>query len=159
MDRLVSTVFKILGASLILMFLLDTTLTLVEVISVHTKVSNIMGLVQMEVARNNCMPEEMADGFEQYFTDNLKESRLVPSFTTNFRETGAHTDEEALAESSAGEYGQFKKVKVDVLIHPSYVYFGARNAGNSSANVLYKDNPTDIILTYEYSVPCLRYLK
>ena len=159
MDKLVSTVFKILGASLILMFLLDTSLMVIEVISVHSKVSNIMGMVQMEVAKNNCMPEKMAEGFEKYFTDNLVESKLAPEFRTNFKQTGHFTDEEALAESAAGEYGQFKKVKVEVLIHPAYIYFGARNEGNSSANTLYRENPTDVLLTYEYTVPCLRYLK
>lgn len=160
MEKMVSTVFKILGASIILMFLLDTSLMLIEVISVHSKVSNIMGMVQMEVAKNNCMPDEMADGFEKYFIENLTESKLSPEFTTNFRKTGAYNDEEALAESAAGEYGQFKRVKVDVLIHPSYVYF-ANKGGSSSTRVnsLVRGNPTDIVLSYEYTVPCLRYLK
>ncbi len=47
MHRLVSTVFKTLILSLLFMFLLDTALLAVEIISIHSKVSNIAGTMQM----------------------------------------------------------------------------------------------------------------
>ena len=63
MEKIVSITFKTLALSMLFMFLLDTSLLVVEIISIHSKVSNMTGIMQTELARNNYMPENMAETF------------------------------------------------------------------------------------------------
>ena len=81
MHRLIATTFKILACSMLFMFLLDTSLLMIEIISIHSRVSNITSIMQTEVARNNCMPEAMAEGFENYLEEIVDNSTISsPSF-------------------------------------------------------------------------------
>lgn len=166
MHRLVATTFKILAMSMLFMFLLDTSLLLVEVISINSKVSNMMSIIQTEVARNNCLPTTLADGYLNYFNENIatSASRVVDSddIYTNFKDSLRIGGEsyEALTPENAKEYGEFVNVAVAIRLHPAYVYFNIdRRNADTNATWLTRGMEMPITLKYVYSVPCLRYLK
>lgn len=168
MDRLVATTFKILFLSLMFMFLLDTTLLLTEIISVHSSISNVSGLIQTEVARNNCLPYEMANGFKEYLQSIAKDSRVMDGdavasdtfmnssdIKTNFFEDlkiGTETYGN-LTEGNVKNYGEITTVAVEVKMHPAFIYIGNTVASTQ------RRSPFDVTVDYVYKVPCLRYLK
>lgn len=149
MHRLVSTVFKTLILSLLFMFLLDTSLLAVEIISIHSKVSNIAGTMQTELARNNYMPDALAETFTDFLTDIARTSSIM-------EESDVKTNFATLTADNAGEYGDVKELKVEMTLHPTFVYY---NPDRSNGKGWLVDNPISYTLTYEYQVPCLRYLK
>ena len=152
MEKLVSTTFKILILSMLFMFLLDTSLLLVEIISIHTKVANLTGIMQTEVARNNYMPDEMADTFTDFLEEIAQNSNIMePSdVDTNFYSQ--------LSASDAGDYGDILDLNVYMTIHPAFAYYNPRRT-EADKTWLKRGSPLDITLKYEYKVPCLRYLK
>jgi len=155
MHRIVGTTFKILMASILLMFLLDTVLVLVEVISIHTRVENVSGLIQTEVARNNCLPDNMADGFLAYIKNNIADRSDIIDYDadvrTNFKQSLG--EYESLSEENVKNYGEITTVAIQIQAHPSYVFMGTNQTNSITKNVF------NIRLDYVYQVPCLRYLK
>ncbi len=151
MHKLVATTFKILILSMLFMFLLDTSLLLVEIISIHSKVSNITGTMQTELSRNNYMPEPMAQAFTAFLANIANSSSIMTSgdVITNFDELDA---------SQAGEYGDIKTLRIEMILHPTYVYYNANRTGGN-LSWLNRSAINNLNLVYEYSVPCLRYLK
>ena len=162
MHRLIATTFKILACSMLFMFLLDTSLLMIEIISIHSRVSNITSIMQTEVARNNCMPEAMAEGFENYLEEIVDNSTISSpdDITTNFRQdlTINGNTYDALTPENAGEYGDFVTLAVNVRLHPSYVYYN-ENRDASNQSWLNRCPFINYYLKYIYSVACLRYLK
>ena len=151
MHRLVATTFKILMLSMLFMFLLDTSLLIVEIIGIHSKVSNITGTMQTELSRNNYMPTPMAEAFTDFLVDLATDSTIMDSgdVWTNFSTLTADT---------AGEYGDLRDLEVRMTMHPAYAYYRPqRTADNQAWLGRFKAN--NITLTYKYTVPCLRYLK
>lgn len=153
MEKLVSTTFKILFFSILFSFLLDTSLLLVQIIGVHTKVSNITGIIQTEISRNNYMPDKMGMAFESFFTDICRDNQKIMKID------GIITNFDDLTESDAKEYGEIQDLKIDVYLYPVYGYIreGINNQGEGwfarGAKAF------EIHLNYDYKVPCLRYLK
>lgn len=178
MHRMISTVFKILALSMLFMFLLDTSLLMVEIISIHSRVSNITSTMQNEVARNNCMPTMLVDTFVTYLDDIENNSRIMDTTGSNGHqgstglkdirtnltqsvsvETSAgNTTYPALTPDNAGEYGDFVTLVVEVTMHPSFVYYNS-NRSEENHSFLNRGNVLDYKLNYIYNVPCLRYLK
>lgn len=155
MEKLVSTTFKILAMSMLFMLLLDTSLLLVEVISIHSKVSNLTGIMQMEIAKNNYMPDAMGYQFEEFLYDIARSSTIMNNANPR---ADVQTNFEDLEADDAGEYGDIKELKIEMTIHPSFAYYNPQRNDSDSA-WLKKDTPLDYTLIYEYQVPCLRYLK
>ena len=151
MHRLVSTVFKTLILSLLFMFLLDTALLAVEIISIHSKVSNIAGTMQMELSRNNYMPESIGDTFKTYL-ESIAESSTV----MNNDKSNVFINLDDLDSGKAGEYVDTKELIIRMTLHPTFVYY---NPDRSNGKGWLVDNPITYTLSYEYQVPCLRYLK
>lgn len=177
MHKMISTVFKILALSMLFMFLLDTSLLMIEIVSIHSRVTNITATMQNEVARNNCMPTLLVDTFTTYLDEIENNSRIMDTsgsdsnnrfegvtgledIRTNLTEsiTIGTTTYPALTPNNAGEYGDFVSLVVEVTMHPSFVYYNSnRNEENSS--FLNRGSVLDYKLNYIYNVPCLRYLK
>lgn len=177
MHRMISTVFKILALSMLFMFLLDTSLLMVEIVSIHSRVSNITSTMQNEVARNNCMPTMLVDTFVTYLDEIENSSRIMDTTggSTGNRYQGSTGLEDirtnltesinidgttypALTPENAGEYGDFVTMVVEVTMHPSFVYYNA-NRSEENRSFLNRGSVLDYKLNYVYSVPCLRYLK
>lgn len=161
MHKLVATTFKILGLSMLLMFLLDTSLLMIEIISIHSRVSNITSIIQMEIARNNCMPTNMAEGFTKYLSEIVANSTISSpgDIRTNFYSDitlGSNTYR-GLNPENAGEYGDFVTLAVGVTMHPAFAYYNPKRTESDQSWL--HENTLDYTLNYVYSVPCLRYLK
>ena len=162
MHRMVSVVFKTLILSIVFLFLLDTSLILFEVVSIHSRISNLAGIMQMERARNNCMPGQLADAFELSLNDIENKSTIMDKTAgegdTTLRDITTNLRTE-LSPDDAGEYGDFVVLRVHAFLHPNYVYFPTVEDRATTGTVLKDGGESNIVLQYEYRVPCLRYLK
>ena len=159
MHRMISTVFKVLALSMLFMLILDTSLLVVEIVSTHSRVSNLTGIMQMEVARNNCMPTALVETFENALNDIENGSTLMDKFGTNgdglnYITTNMETD---LSPDNVKDYGQFIDLVVEVKLHPTYAYYNPNRNGTNDSWLNTVDS--EMTLKYEYRVPCLRYLK
>ena len=147
MHRYIATIAKVLAVSMVLMFIFDAVLNIVEVISIHSRMSAVMGTLQTEVARNNFMPDALGASYLDYFTQIAEDSSLMDAtdvhtnFTSNLRVNGVTYT--ALTAANAGEYGEIITIAVHIDVHPLF----------------FNRELLDIGLDYVYSVPCLRYLK
>lgn len=153
MEKLVSTTFKIIFISILFSFLLDTSLLLVQIIGVHTKVSNLTGIMQTEISRNNYMPGNMADAFNAFFdeiVDNNPRIMKDNSIQPNFGE---------LTESDAKDYGEIQNLRIDVYLYPIFGYLNKNITADGQGWFERSASSFDMHLVYEYKVPCLRYLK
>ncbi len=61
-----------------------------------------------------------------------------------------------LDSTKAGEYGDTKELKIQMTLYPTFVYY---NPDRSNGQGWLVDNAITYTLSYEYQVPCLRYLK
>lgn len=161
MHKLISTTFKILIMSMLFMFLLDTTLLMVQIVSIHSRVSNMASIMQTEVARNNCMPSAMGDTFLKYLKDIANNSTICSErdIVTNFKKGVTLNDEYygPIDAENAGDYGDTVTLAVGITMHPAFVYYNPNRLNNKS--FLLRSSPLDYTLNYIYNVPCLRYLK
>lgn len=165
MHKLISTVFKVLALSMLFMLILDTSLLLIEIVSTHSRVSNLTGIMQMEVARNNCMPTAMAETFEEALNEIENGSTLMDKFGTrgdslNYIKTNMKSNlgsVESLKPANAKDYGQFVDLVIEVELHPTYAYYNPNRTGTNDSWLNMVDS--EMVLKYEYRVPCLRYLK
>ena len=172
MHKVVPIVFKILMGSVLLMAILDTTLLVTEIISIHSKVSAFATTVQMEIASNNCLPEEMGKAFDTYLIDNLSNYKTLldgkdirqcvehnmtgePGDTMEIEVDGELRQVESLCEANAKDYGEFTTLAIKITLHPDYVYYGQPRGDLG----LHRRGASELVLNYVYHVPCLRYLK
>lgn len=161
MHKLPAFVFKLLGISIVLMFLLDTSLVVAETISVHSKVTNLAGIMQNEIARNNCMPTDLANMFDAQLRNIVETSNVAAdTYKTNMR-NDVHKDGvyyKSLSESSPAPYGEIVQLAIEIKMEPSVVYFNIRGADRAENSML-KKGMLQYTLSYSYNIPCLRYLK
>lgn len=146
---------------MLFMFLLDTTLLMVQIVSIHSRVTNMTSIMQTEVARNNCMPTAMGDTFLDYLKDIANNSTICDEhdIVTNFERGITLNDEyyKPIDAKNAGDYGDTVTLAVGVTLHPAFVYYNPKRQNNRS--FLFRSSPLNYTLSYVYNVPCLRYLK
>ncbi len=175
MHKIVPIIFKILLCSMLFMAILDTTLILTEIISIHSKVSAFSTIVQMEVASNNCLPDDVGASFDAYLKDTLKDYRVIhgrsrnnhindylqhnmTDSTVTYEQGGVEYKAQALGGAeNAKNYGDFQKLVIIVKVYPAQVYLGTNSEGKGME--LTRGKEREIKLVYAYDVPCLRYLK
>lgn len=175
MHRMISTVFKILILSMLFMFLLDTSLLMVEIVTIHSKLSNVAGIMQTEVSRNNCMPNAMANTFERILDEiennstimdttkssSLKKIRTNMSHDLTVGSGGSSVVYTSLNPNSprtVGDYGDFVTLAIEATLNPAFVYYNPERT-ESNQSWLMRSGALDYKLYYIYTVPCLRYLK
>lgn len=151
MEKIVSITFKTLALSMLFMFLLDTSLLVVEIISIHSKVSNMTGTMQTELARNNYMPENMAETFTEFLVDIADSSSIMT-------EDDVSTNFSSLTADNAKEYGEIQDLEVSMTLHPAFAYYNPKRTPENQS-FLMRNDPIEMKLEYNYKVPCLRYLK
>lgn len=166
MEKLVVTVFKILGFSIILMMLLDISFTLIDTYNVYMKVSNVGNLMQNEVARHNGLPEgAMADTFGEMLVDIAERSRVVDGVGANFESSVTSSTVDVKFDdtdyqgyecltSSIKNYGEMCDLTIRVRINT--LGYAMPNAKMDNFRRVTLGNS---VLVFNYRVPCLRYLK
>ena len=164
MHNLVATVFKILGGSIILMILLDAGLVIADTISVNSRVTSLSITLQKEVAKNNCLPNALVPLFESQLNDIIDKSLVATSIKSNINmnltvDSGIIP---SLGESNVKDYGELQTLAIAVEMSPSRVVFADSPTGTvKSVNNIERQvgGSLSYTLNYEYTVPCLRYLK
>lgn len=159
MPKLVLTVFKVLGISIILMLIFDTSLVVMDTLSVHNKVTSISTVMQNEISRNNCVPNGLQDLFKGQLNKIVVDSNVATKVGSNLNGSLkiGNTTYSSLAESNVGNYGDIKNLAISITMSPTRVLY-VRNRAKSGGTFLTKSRYT-YNMTYVYSVPCLRYLK
>jgi len=156
MHKLPLIVFKTLGLSIILMFLLDTSLVVIETININSRVTNIAGVMQNEIARHNSMPSELQTLFDNQLGELIESSTVAKGYSTNMNED--------LDPSTPLNYGDIATLEISVDMAPMRVYFseigagGNQTRGSKDEGLLFEEE-MQYTLDYTYQVPCLRYLK
>lgn len=151
MHRLPLIVFKTLGLSIILMFLLDTTLVAVDTININSRVTNMAGVMQNEVARHNSMPDELRDLFDDQLKDLVERSLVATGVT--------HNMEQDLNSATPLNYGDIATLEINVDMAPTKVYLTSGGDRTGQEGSLLGREVLNYTLTYTYNIPCLRYLK
>lgn len=157
MHKMIATVFKLLGMSLIFMFLLDMSLLAVDSLNVNSKVTSIAGTMQNEVARNNCMPDSLSLMFRGQLQSIVDQSNVATEVKTNLTgnlvtETGGVF--QSISQDNPGEYGDLIPMVIEVNMSPWRIVMGKTALSMSKVR-----DGMDYKLTYVYHTPCLRYLK
>lgn len=157
MSKMIASVFKILGMSLIFMFLLDMSLLAVDTITVNSRVTSLANVIQNEVARNNCLPDSLSLMFRGQLQTIVDQSNVATAVETNF--TGNMTVEgggvmPSISQNNPGNYGDLRPVAIKVKMSPWKILMG-----NTASSVSKVRDGLDYDLTYVYHTPCLRYLK
>lgn len=150
MDKMVSFIFKFLGVSLIMMFLFNTSLMLIDTITVHSRITSLANVMINEIARNNSIPDDLSDMFQEQYDNILANSQMVvvEESGVNIKQDLTIKDKEykMLTEENALNYGDVQKLGFVIKMDASKVYL------KNGKNIGY-------VLEYTYDVPCLRYLK
>lgn len=157
MHKLVGVVFKVLFISIVLMFVMNISIIVIDTVTVYNRVQSLMGILQKEVVNHNCLRDNTKNYFVSQLEDIKKTSSLVESFETNFDSTLTHegVSYSSIGESNVRNYGE----NIDIIIKM-----------NLSANIFLPTKKADekgflsgtdfsYSFTLKETVPALRYLK
>lgn len=157
MHKMIANVFKILGMSLILMFLLDMSLLAIDSINVNSRVTSLANVIQNEVARNNCLPDSLSLMFRGQLEQIVENSNVATSVETNFTNNLSVDGSgiiPTIAQTNPGNYGDLVTVAIKVRMSPWRIVMG-----RSAYSMNKVRDGLGYNLTYLYHTPCLRYLK
>ena len=166
MHKLVIAVFKTLAFSIILMMLLDISMTIIDTYNVYMKISNVGNLMQNEIARHNGLPGgPMADTFAEMLVDIAENSRVVDGIGANFESSVTSSSEEVKFDDTP--YQGYDCLTEDIwpygdlcdLTIRARVNFMGYAMPNTRLNTFERIQMGRSVLVFTYRVPCLRYLK
>ncbi len=162
MHNLVASVFKILGISIISMAVLDTSLVVVDTLSVHNKIVAQSNVMQNEIARNNCVPNTIEPLFTSQLNSVVSQSNIATGVKSNLNGnvTIDGTSYNSIGEDNVKDYGETQTLAISVEMSPTRIAgVGRGQAGSNDGSFLTKKRGFKYNLDYVYTVPCLRYLK
>jgi hypothetical protein len=175
MSSLVGFVFKIIGLSMILLVLLMTTITVVDTLTTTSRIMAMSELVQQEVARNNGLSNEahtmfntLLDGIVGLSTSFVM-SEIV-DFDNNVNGTVLRAPRIAASPGTPerpiqwgntwGNYGEILQFAIRADYDLFGWFIGNRNAATGQVTVGITPEPAVTnTLVWNFSVPCLRYMK
>lgn len=163
MHNMIATVFKVLGGSILIMFLLDVIFIVADTITVNNRIESISLVMQDELSRNNCIPDSIAPLFLNQLKEIQKNSNVVSQeadgIVSNIDRdlTIDGVRYESVAESNVKNYGDKLTLVIQVKMQPqSLIFF--KTASNNYGSFLGRKT-FEYTMTYKYPVPALRYLK
>lgn len=162
MHNLVASVFKIIGVSIIGMAILDTSLVVVDTVSVHNKVTSMANVMQNEIARNNCVPSAIEGLFVNQLESIVNQSNIATDVRSNIggNITVDGNRYDSISEVNVKDYGDIQTLAISVEMSPTRIAGVGRGvAGSNDGSFLTKKSGYKYTLDYVYNVPCLRYLK
>lgn len=172
MERLITTIFKIFGASIILSVMLDTGALVFDTFATINRLNAVATSLQMEISKYNGLPsEELRDVFAQRLADaSVNSSNVVTNITSNFSanaptltQTGTDTDfSGAVHTSTKGDFKDLSVLKGYGDTQSLFIGFKVNVIGyampNAKMSSFVRQRATwAICMTYD--VPCLRYRK
>lgn len=156
MHNIVSSVFKVVGLSLILMLVLQVALFLLDVSNCTTRIQSVVGLMSTEVARNNCLlgvTETTATSTTNNTFAQLLEKAVDGSEYFKYNHSKNSDVFKDLSETNIKQYGDIAEIKIVYDLQPFWV--------NTDDTVIAGalNQSSTIEITFESTVPCLRYIK
>jgi len=157
--RLVANVFKVIFFSLFAMIILDTTLMVVDSITVYSRVNSLAGIMKHELIRNNCIPYESGQFFIRELTRINEMSRVSTRIISNINQDmiidGVRYN--SVGQVNQVNYGEFQTLVIEITMNPSVIFF---------LNVNREDRDMDMYRGFfQYTIvhrtvaPGLRYLR
>ena len=158
MHRMVATVFKVLGLSVVLFLVVDTIGLVVDQQAVEHRMTSLSDIVKDEVSRNNTIPDDMQGFFESELQDTIASSNVAISYESNFKNslTVDGKTYDSLSEENVKDYGEVLDIVVVIKFAPSMLTYNNKQSGTDS---MLSWRYFTYERVYKYQVPALRYLK
>lgn len=179
MHNLVTTVFKVLGITIIMLALVTAIGIVIDVFTVTNRVTSTAILMQNEMARHNGLPtEEISTSFATKLCDDvLGQSEFFTGVESNF---GSSDTQNAVSSKGYGSSVSFGSVvgdgsnpvnepiipgvaydygdTINLVIRVNYNLVGV--GGNGAFNTFFKGaSSSDSHIDFKYSIPCLYFNK
>lgn len=161
MGKLVSTVFKTIAISIIMMIVMETAITVYDTLVVYNRMSAITINMQTELARNNCIPNATKSVFENQIKQVVNNSYVaidsISNIDKNIRLQGKNYT--AVNEAHVKNYGQIQTLAVGIKLSPTQIYFTTQKGTANEHQEFFGAQKYTYVVQFVYQVPCLRYLK
>lgn len=179
MHRMIFFVFKTLLVTVLSMFLVDITMTMISVLRLNNELEATAKLMQQSIMEENYLTDDArevyncilnggtpnipgyaGDAYTGITHDDGNGNRVIGA--NGLTGEGIPTEEIDISVkdelnndvTEPQMYGEFVTLRLDVTIEPSVFWFNGRFAADSMGRGWYQIN-----LEKEYVVPCLRYVK
>lgn len=158
MSRMVALVFKVLGISLVLMFLLDIFFVVADTISVNRRLESLALVMRDELSRNNCIPNDIRGLFINQLEEINNSSIVMVDYDWNLDHpvTVNGVTYPPINEENVKNYGDQLYLVIVAKMRPRSLMF--TNPANNNGSFL-ASSVMEYDRTLVYSVPALRYLK
>lgn len=156
MHKIVATVFKTIGITIVLMVLAVIVSFLLRFSSMESKMKSITATLYQDISNNNYLTETSADMYIDML-DSLQatDNELIMSWDWNYvADVIGHPASSVL--SDIGAYGDTKEIVIIVTYYnPVGMVIDDLNLDPTGTI----KNRTVMTREYRYTVPCLRYVK
>lgn len=161
MHNMIGSVFKILGMSIILMLLLDTTFTVVDTVNVRSRVKDVETVLKYELSKHNALPDEIAQTLESQLQDIVANSQIATRYRWNYNST-INTYGESytpINEANVKNYGEELEYIIQIDMRLDALITGGQTITPGGSNFDVAEEGIIYVDTYSDVVPALRYLK
>ena len=157
---MLALVFKILGISIILMLLMEASLQVIDTVTVNNRVDATMRIMEDELARNNCIPDDIAPMLDKSLHDIIKKSATAVDIKWNLdtSEQVKGTTYQPINSANVRQNGEIAYLVVKIKYQRRSIMFDMDGKGDG-AKSKYKENFLTKIDEKVVPVPMLRYLK
>lgn len=156
MSKMVGTVFKVLGISIIGMIALNIIFIIGDTTTVKNRVDSLAIVMQDELSRNNAMPSEMISLFSKQLEGVKTKSNIVTGVETNMTSPITVDGQTYPALNTATDYGTLMTLIIKVDMEPHLLMY---TKDTSKTNSHLEWGTYNYSTIYKYEVPALRVLK
>lgn len=168
MNRTVWVAFKSVAFAIFFVVIWSVAFYLFKAYSLNQKIESLMVTMQQEVSKNNYLPPETYDMYEELLVDiaetmNGEEAgsfvrgfNINYSHESNFQPVGTGGVEYVTQLDTPGNYGDIAVIELQVTMNAITWFYDPAEDG--AANQVQLDDDLGVTLTYTYQVPCLRYI-
>lgn len=157
MHRTVAFIFKLIAFTMVALLVADTSFMLWDAFTANSRIQAQAALMQQEIAKNNYLSDVATDafmGYVYYDSDGRVTEGTGFEYITALSQVYTDITFNVSEVNEVKDYGDYHTLKIRAVISPWHYYM----SGRVSEDSIYKVSHTSTI-NYEYTVPCLRYLK
>lgn len=161
MYKLPLIAFKVLGFTVLFILLLDTSLVVIDTVTVYNNTATKIEAVLAEVSNHNCVPVEAEKMFKNQLEQVVSQSDVATGVVTNMKVDVVRNGKtyKSLSPDNAGEYGDILVLYVEITCDPMQVYLNTDSEERGREGLLTKGKRGAYTLKFEKDASCLRYLK
>ena len=161
MHNIIASVFKLIGMSIILMLLLDTSFTVVDTLNVNSRVKDVETILKYELSKHNALPEEIAQTLDAQLQDIVDTSQIATRYRWNYDST-INTYGRSyvpINEANVRDYGEEIEYIIQIDMRLDAIITGGQTVTPGGNDFDVVDEGIIYVETYSDIVPALRYLK